>query len=500
MKNIILITGLILLTVSFSSCPIGDDHKDVGKRCTIIFDTGDVNPRTGQRTSDTIPPTTSIFAITGDLIDRLPEPYWLEDGVRQDFNGWYTSPDDETGARISIPYKVSGDTTLYAWWGRDEVIFDATDNDKYPEARIIISTEEGDYPFKTYTRYVRRPPWEFNSIPYPVNSDNAFQGWWYQDISEKELTLATSITSIPKISILGQLQRRVYAKYGTGPADYTITFNAAGGKWGSDLSISETITSPNMKTLSEANKWPIAPAFRDFPMLGWFTPEGVLFNEDSFVTRTMTVTARWLYSAVEQITYQLDGSDQMIGTMDDGSQVIVPLNNTTPATVRGHRVLSIPSGREIDFGQLAGSYLAENQWTLELFIRLGSGASNYQAIRAHTDDGNGQNGTLWLERRGLIICRPDQGRVNVRDGQLDSNTWYHIAIVKNGSTVTSFVNGTQDSSGTVQALTNAAFNRITYFYIRPDGGHLYRMILHNSAKTASDFSGVMTIVNALNGV
>ena len=488
---------ILLMAAVIISCPVSDDHESVGRRAVVTFDTGDINPRTGQLTSATIPPSTTVNLIVGDVIDNFPTPFWVEGETTHFFNGWYSSPDAETGYPIALPYTVPGETILYAWWGREAVVFDANGGN------IVI---EGVGSYSSIELAVRRPPWELNSIPYPVKGSDAFLGWWFTNTSgnEEELTQATNIRDI--LPSLGS--RNAVARWGTGSQTFTITFNANGGNWGPGVfTQTRTITVPANKTLGEIDAWVADPDLQGFPLIGWFTPEGVLFTEDSFVTRNLTVTARWVYSPVERVTYRLNDSNEMVGFFDDGASISITANiGASAQVVNDRRVIRLNNqANDVDFGQLAGSYMADTQWTVELFINFGDGpVTNRRVFVFHTGNGETADGAIWIEHNGLVVYRPNTGtRIDFQLTTADTrNRWYHLAMVRNGSMLYAYRNGERVTASDNFPLNNAAFRNVIHCRLfNLNNGFFHQMVLSNRAKSAGDFAadGVMDIVNALNG-
>jgi|GEM_PF-5937239 len=497
-KVILLMLGAVLLVGAFLiGCPVGDDHPDVGRRAVVTFDTGDINPRTGERVHMHAPASSSVNTLIGNVIETFPVHYWRQSPViMHRFNGWYTSPDGLTGVRIEEPFEVTGDVTFYAWWGDHEVVFDASGGSVSGESVVTIP--------------MRRPPFEMADLPFPSHGSNAFLGWRTEDNGLGTLiTPASLVTAIPAVGDV----RTLYADWHTGPTTFTVTFDGNGGRWEGSPTIQRVIDAPLYRTLGEADLWPENPNLLNFPHIGWFTDEGVRFTSDSYVTGDITLTARWVYSAVDYIVFQLDSSDRLIGTLFNGDSIEITIPDAAGYSiemVNGRRTIQFPSIPNnnlpylgIQFGQLLGSFLAEDQWTIELFAQYGSFVSNQRVISAFALGGSGSPGTLWLERRGLGLLRPEAGghqRINVRDGEIESGTFYHLAMVRNGNTWFGYGNGVRTGSADNPNLGHAAFQNVNNFFIRLNAGNFYKMVVSNRAKHAEDFAAdnVMAIINALN--
>ena len=136
---------------------------------TVRFDTDD-----GTYVSDMIV----------SVIDRLPET--TKDGY--EFEGWYT--DKTFSNKISFPYEVTEDQTLYAKWEKNKytVRFDTDDGtyvsdmivsviDRLPETTKDGYEFEGWYTDKTFSNKI--------SFPYEVTEDLTLYAKWTQSGSEK---------------------------------------------------------------------------------------------------------------------------------------------------------------------------------------------------------------------------------------------------------------------------------------------------------------------------
>jgi uncharacterized repeat protein (TIGR02543 family) len=463
------------------------------KPYVISFDTG------AELTTETGRPTGSMTLemYPGEVLEELPEPYY----PGYQFRGWYDRPGE--GELFETPWEVTGDLTLYAYWGpgpdpeKDyHVLFDpngGTINDSGDPVRINV----------------KRPPWTIFNLPYPKKGTNAFGGWFTETStgplpdSGREITVLTPVTGFAGLD--GLIQG--YAYWYTGAQTFTVTFNANGGGWGpGEFSKTVSITIPtNGTSLAEADAWPSDPDLAGFPLTGWFTnPGDVEFTGTSKITKDITVAAKWVYSALEKIDYGIDDTGNFTGALPGGGTVNPITNaNTTVETVNGYGVLSLPVKETsvLDLGQIAGSYFAEDQFTVEMYINLGSSqlAGATKAVRFCTDRGDEADGALWMEGHGLIVFRPNTGtRPTFSISQ--QNHWYHLALVKDGTTLTAITNGNLEaaSSSNLSILANAYFKEVSHckFY-NLTGGMVYKVIFHKEVVT--EFPGAQDTINALNG-
>jgi hypothetical protein len=119
--------------------------------------------------------------------------------------------------------------------------------------------------------------------------------------------------------------------------------------------------------------------------------------------------------------------------------------------------LTIPFSQNFVFG--AGN------WTVELWVYLNStGRQGFVAL----EDNNGTN-VPW--EIGLNASNKFRALVQTSGGQVvidgtttpSTSTWYHIAAVRNGATVTLYVNGTSEATGSVS--TNALVAETNSVYV-----------------------------------
>ena len=148
---------------------IGGSEPEQPQEYTVIFEVDHGTP---------------IAPITTSRIDRSPET--TKDGY--EFEGWYT--DKTFSNKISFPYEVTEDLTLYAKWEKNKytVHFD-TDGGTYVSDMIVSVIDrspettkdgyefEGWYTDKTFSNKI--------SFPYEVTEDLTLYAKWTQSGSEK---------------------------------------------------------------------------------------------------------------------------------------------------------------------------------------------------------------------------------------------------------------------------------------------------------------------------
>ncbi|MDR1277857.1 MAG: InlB B-repeat-containing protein [Treponema sp.] len=484
----------VLLPLAFVILPGCDLGGETAKTHIITFDTA------AEQTTESSKPTYSmkLNMYAGELLEELPEPYYS--GYQ--FRGWYDRA--EEGDLFEPPWEVNRDLALYAYWGNGA--------DPSKDYRVVFNPNGGTIngSGEIFTVNVKRPPWTISNMPFPASGNNAFGGWFTEmpggtpDYA-KELGNTTPVTGLN----LSENGAQSYAYWYSGPQEFAVTFNANGGGWGpAELRKEVKINAPAATTLEEAGSWPETPAMADFPLEGWFTADNVAFDKDTRITRDKEVFAKWTYSAIDTITYGVNEDGEFVGTIPNGG-IIRPIDNTgtSTGTINAYRVLEFPANTTtgtLDIGQMGGSYLAENEWTIELYINLGDtvAAGAAKAIRFY-GTGAENDGAFWMEGHGLWIYRPNTG--DRPDFGLSStgsrNRWYHMAIARNGGALKTYLNGEFMQDRNCPAFSNAAFKSVTHclFTTALNNAKLYQITFTKGIKTEADFAGVSAIVNALNG-
>ena len=137
-------------------------------------------------------------------------------------------------------------------------------------------------------------------------------------------------------------------------------------------------------------------------------------------------------------------------------------------------------------------------FTLECWVRFSSLAYNRSIIMQ--DDGSGNNqGFLWRafsngtidfiyftsSSRGSFVSLTSTATVS-------TNTWYHLAVVWNGSTLTVYKDGTSIASSSVssiyQSVANIAVGGFTGAGADPMNGHIDEIRISNTARYNGNFT------------
>jgi hypothetical protein len=85
-------------------------------------------------------------------------------------------------------------------------------------------------------------------------------------------------------------------------------------------------------------------------------------------------------------------------------------------------------------------------WTIEAWVYATSFSGTPYIIDYRPSGGNGIYPTLYVNTSGNVIYYVNSAVVITSSSALSTSTWYYIALVKNGSTTTLYINGT--SNGT----------------------------------------------------
>ena len=125
------------------------------------------------------------------------------------------------------------------------------------------------------------------------------------------------------------------------------------------------------------------------------------------------------------------------------------------------------TGDYLKLGASGDFEFGSSNWTVEGFIRPTNNLSGYKVLYNHNDNGTDRSWfTIQLENATLKSWgTTSTGSWNVYSdlswGSLSVDTWYHFALVRDGSTMRAFLNGTQINTAsctgwTIPAQTAAA--------------------------------------------
>ena len=289
-------------------------------------------------------------------IDRSPET--TKDGY--EFEGWYT--DKTFSNKISFPYEVTEDQTLYAKWEKNKytVHFD-TDGGTYVSDMIVSAIDrspettkdgyefEGWYTDKTFSNKISFPyevtedqtlyaKWEKNKYTVHFDTDGGtyvsdmivsaidrspettkdgyeFEGWYTDKTFSNKISFPYEVTE----------DQTLYAKWEKNK--YTVHFDTDGGTYVSDMIVSAIDRSP--ETTKDG-----------YEFEGWYTDK-TFSNKISFpyeVTEDQTLYAKWTQSGSEKIVFSVDANGVLTGVSGlSGSDITVEI----PSEVNGITVTEI---------------------------------------------------------------------------------------------------------------------------------------------------------------
>jgi hypothetical protein len=500
MKQTILIALAALLVPLLGGCRQAF-YEEGRTAYRISFDTGASLIETGA--APTIDTAITVYA--GDVMDRLPEPAW----TGYTFRGWYDTPED--GGKIEAPWTPAGDRVLYAYWGSG-----ASGADDY---KIIFNAGDGVFEGgqKTLEKYIRRPPWTVINMPIAKKEGNAFGGWYTQTGGAgNEFTAVTTVTEFT--GGVGTL----YSNWIASNASFTVTFKTYGGKWadntGEDKQVTVSVNDDGVILVGD--QVPAEPVLEGFVSTGWFTQMGtqtVPFSGHNFINKNLTVFPVWDigpgFIPPEYVTFELTEAG-IAGTDSNGVGYSTTVTEGTSFTEEKGKKVAVFADKNVsrvNLHRMTGKYFSGEQWSLEMYIKLPNIKSNSKILEFSGEAGLGQAGSFWVEDSSsahrLLFRAFPRGSEELAVGDIPTqNTWVHIAYVKNGSTLTCYMNGDKkgasDSFGVFSG--NAAFNNITNCrFGNVNGAMLYQFTMRNSApalngEELSNKLEIKAVVDSLN--
>ena len=159
------------------------------------------------------------------------------------------------------------------------------------------------------------------------------------------------------------------------------------------------------------------------------------------------------------------------GIIGSTPKVLSPQGNTQISTAQYKFGASSAyfdgTGDYLRLGQPGNFNFGSDNWTIEGFIRPTNNLSGYKVLYNHNDNGTDRSWfTIQLENSTLKSWgTTSTGSWSVYSdlsfGSLSVDTWYHFALVRDGSTMRAFLNGTQINTAsctgwTIPAQTAAA--------------------------------------------
>ena len=180
------------------------------------------------------------------------------------------------------------------------------------------------------------------------------------------------------------------------------------------------------------------------------------------------------------------------------------LNRSNFGIPVGNSVLFNGSSQYLSATRSGGWLKYANNFTLECFVYFTRNPSTYGGYYGSCIAGTSQNTNGWeitfssdgvsTTSLGINFKTTSNGMQGVGVGRtFNINTWYHLTIVKSGTTVSMYIDGTLGSSGTIASwvdnntLNIGSLNLNPYFYYFPGYISNFR-IVDGTAVYTSDFT------------
>jgi hypothetical protein len=108
--------------------------------------------------------------------------------------------------------------------------------------------------------------------------------------------------------------------------------------------------------------------------------------------------------------------------------------------------------------------LGTGNFTVELWVNIVSSTSTYNELLDWRKSGNSNGIALIYTSSALQVFNAITGTYIITAPTASLNTWYHVAIVRSGSTITFYINGTSVGTATLSSdLTSDQVNIGRYF-------------------------------------
>ena len=280
---------------------------------------------------------TEIEAYRTDIIAKVPDCK-KEDA---EFLGWYTSS-DFSSERITFPYELKEDTTLYAKWVQ-----------KY---QVLFETNGGSEIAGYKTSVVK-------DAPITLKNENIFMGWYTTpDFSGEAAVFPYTLTE-PTV---------FYAKWGQ---IFTVQFETNGGTAVADLRVASILECP------ESSK-------EGYVLSGWYL-DIKLTKPISFpykLTKDTTLYAKWVESSntkytveyyqqdTNLITYSFVESENFEGKTNS-------LSNAKARNYNGFHAKDFSQGKiEADGSTIVKVYYDRNKYTVCFNSNGGTGTMSNQTF------------------------------------------------------------------------------------------------------------------------
>ncbi|MDR1277855.1 MAG: InlB B-repeat-containing protein [Treponema sp.] len=337
-----------------------------------------------------------------------------------------------------------------------------------------------------------------------------FDGW-YTDAT-------VGIKYEPSTVITGDIT--LYAHWIDEAVDALVTFDGNWGMW-TGGAIIQVVPGKVGQTVEV----PVNPARGGHTFQGWNTAAagtGAPFTDSSPISdEAVTVYATWTVDAtaagnLTSISYEVDNG-KFIGTLYNNAVSIGTIGSqfsadTSAGTVNGFNVVNFGAAdNTVTLDPFSGAFIrSATDWTIELYYKVGDvGGTAKDVLVMYGPTGKNADGSLRIEKPNnstnawQFNLYEGTARRGTGMGTPALNTWCHIAIVRSGNDITTYLNGAQAATSTYGSVLSgrSAFDNInTVLAGNMRNSGLYKYVFTKAAKIAADLSGVAAVVAQLNAV
>lgn len=147
-----------------------------------------------------------------------------------------------------------------------------------------------------------------------------------------------------------------------------------------------------------------------------------------------------------------NGSTTFINSGGGGQTVTAggsALSTTSPKF--GTASLSVPGGGSYAVSQWGASVDLDALWTIEAWVKAASATVHHAWLSFFETDFSGTRGALRMDPDGTVKLYDQSGAqlTSLSMGSYAAGTWSHRAIVRNGSTVTTYKDGVSQASANI---------------------------------------------------
>jgi hypothetical protein len=128
--------------------------------------------------------------------------------------------------------------------------------------------------------------------------------------------------------------------------------------------------------------------------------------------------------------------------------------------------LSVPNNTDWNLGAIGSG----NDWTLDFWIRFNTKTTIMGLICPQASAG-GNGWQLYWDTSNLALS--SDGSTNTVAWNPSTATWYHVAIVKSGTTITAYIDGSSIGTFPDRGMNNDSQNLYIGVQAQPSAGDLY---------------------------